>query len=208
MAELAVASYRRSFFNGAGDPPQRPTAVATVRAGNVIGGGDFTEYGLLADSMRSLLRREGIQLRSPSSTRPWQYVLEPLSGYLCVAEKLLSSGQAFAQAWNFGPLQHKAITTLELVEKLVRLWDEPVPIEYGQTQGKLHEAHSLHLSWDKSASLLTWRPVYGFDEALTEIVAWYRAFRQQADMYGVCQQLLQNYVERARQLGLAWCCQE
>jgi CDP-glucose 4,6-dehydratase len=206
MAELAVASYRRSFFNGEETSTNRQTAVGSVRAGNVIGGGDFTENGLLADSMRSIFKKEAIFLRSPSSTRPWQYVLEPLSGYLCLAEKLLTSGQPFAQAWNFGPLQHSAITTLELVEKLAALWPEPVAIEYDPARARLHEAHSLHLNWDKSAALLRWRPVYTIDEALTETVKWYQAYQQQAELNGVCRQLLQNYVAQARQRQLPWNC--
>ena len=210
MAELAVTSYRRSFFSGEGGSSKRDTALGSVRAGNVIGGGDFTENGLLADSMRSLLNHESIYLRNPSSTRPWQYVLEPLSGYLRLAEKLLTDGQAYAQAWNFGPLQHTAITTLEVVEKLVNLWDaEQAQIEYDRAHGsaKLHEAHSLHLNWDKSASLLQWRPVYTIDEALSETVKWYQAYQRRDDMYAVCNLLLQNYVDAARRLNLGWTCE-
>ncbi len=208
MAELAVTSYRRSFFSGEAGVSKRRVALGSVRAGNVIGGGDFTENGLIADCMRSILKSESIFLRNPSSTRPWQYVLEPLSGYLSLAEKLLSEGDSFAQAWNFGPLQHSAITTLEVVEKLITLWggSEPVQVEYDRSQEKLHEAHSLHLSWDKAASLLHWRPVYTIDEALAETVNWYRAYQQEADMYEVCHQLLENYVEQARTLGLQWTC--
>jgi CDP-glucose 4,6-dehydratase len=210
MAELAVTSYRRSFFSGLRGSSKRNPAVGSVRAGNVIGGGDFTENGLLADSMRSIVKRESIYLRNPSSTRPWQYVLEPLSGYLCLAEKLLIEGQEYAQAWNFGPLQHTTITTLEVVKKLVDLWnDEHVLIEYDEAQrsGKLHEAHNLHLNWDKSASLLEWRPVFTINEALSETVKWYEAYRQGDDMYAVCNALLKNYVKAARGLKLGWTCE-
>ena len=210
MAELAVTSYRRSFFSGEGGSSKRDTALGSVRAGNVIGGGDFTENGLLADSMRSLLNHESIYLRNPSSTRPWQYVLEPLSGYLRLAQKLLTDGQEYAQAWNFGPLQHTAITTLEVVEKLVNLWDdETAQIKYDRPQdsAKLHEAHSLHLNWDKSASLLQWRPVYTIDEALSETVKWYQAYQRGDEMYDVSNALLQNYVDAARRLNLGWTCE-
>ena len=210
MAELAANSYRRSFFSGMGSAAKRDTAVGSVRAGNVIGGGDFTENGLLADTMRSILNHESIYLRNPSSTRPWQYVLEPLSGYLRLAEKLLNDGQDYAEAWNFGPLQHTAITTLEVVEKLVDLWDgERAPIEYDRTQvsEKLHEAHSLHLNWDKSASLLQWRPVFTIEEALSETVKWYQAYQRGDDMYHVCNALLQNYVDQARRVQPGWTCE-
>jgi CDP-glucose 4,6-dehydratase len=208
MAELAVMSYRRSFFSGEESAAKRRVALGSVRAGNVIGGGDFTENGLLADSMQSILKHESIFLRNPSSTRPWQYVLEPLSGYLSLAERLLTKGDSFAQAWNFGPLQHSAITTLEVVEKLIALWGngEPVQIEYDRTQAKLHEAHSLHLNWDKAASLLNWRPVYTIDDALAETVKWYKAYQQDEDMHEVCRRLLENYVEQAGTLGLSWTC--
>ena len=210
MAELAVTSYRRSFFSREGDSRERKPAVGSVRAGNVIGGGDFTENGLLADCMRSILKHEPISLRNPSSTRPWQYVLEPLSGYLRLAERLLTVGQEFAQAWNFGPLQHTAITTLEVVEKLVDLWDgDHTRIEYDRVRAgeKLHEAHSLHLNWDKSASMLQWRPVFTIDEALAETVKWYQSYQRGDDMHNLCNVLLQNYVEQARRLKLAWACE-
>jgi CDP-glucose 4,6-dehydratase len=116
-----------------------------------------------------------------------------------MVERQLSEGDSFAQAWNFRPLQHSAITTLEVVEKLIAFWggSEPVQIEYDRSQQKLHEAHSLHLSWDKAASLLHWRPAYTIDEALAETVKWYKAYRQETDMYEVCHQLLENYVEHA-----------
>jgi CDP-glucose 4,6-dehydratase len=208
MAELAVNSYRRSFFSREGSSVKRQTAVGSVRAGNVIGGGDFTENGLLADSMRAILAGESITLRNPSSTRPWQYVLEPISGYLRLAEKLLTDGQQYAEAWNFGPLQHAAITTLEVVEKLVDLWDgDRTRIHYDPATAKVHEAHSLHLNWDKSASRLQWRPVFTIDEALSEAVKWYRAYERGDDIYQVCQVLLENYVQQARRLNMPWACE-
>jgi CDP-glucose 4,6-dehydratase len=208
MAELAVNSYRRSFFSGEGDSSKQRTAIGSVRAGNVIGGGDFTDNGLLADSMRAIFKGESIYLRNPSSTRPWQYVLEPLSGYLCLAARLLQDGQEYAQAWNFGPLQHKAITTQEVAEKIINLWEAgertKVITDQIPEASKLHEAHSLHLNWDKSASLLDWRPVYSIDEALSETVQWYKAYQEKKDMYEVCRAALQNYVNRAQELGLPW----
>lgn len=208
MAELAVNSYRRSFFSGEGSSVKRQVALGSVRAGNVIGGGDFTENGLLADLMRAILNQVPIRLRNPSSTRPWQYVLEPISGYLRLAQKLLTAGQEYAEAWNFGPLQHSAITTLDVVEKLVDLWDgDRTRIQYDPAAAKVHEAHSLHLNWDKAASRLQWRPVFTIDEGLSETVEWYRSYQQGEDMHAVCNALLENYVEQARRLKLAWTCE-
>jgi CDP-glucose 4,6-dehydratase len=110
-------------------------------------------------------------------------VLEPISGYLRLAQKLLTHGQDFADAWNFGPLQHSAITTLEVVQKLVDLWDgDRSRIQYDPAAAKVHEAHSLHLNWDKSASLLEWRPVLTIDEALSRSVKWYQAYQRWEDI--------------------------
>jgi CDP-glucose 4,6-dehydratase len=208
MTELAVNSYRRSFFSDETESSKQRTVIGSVRAGNVIGGGDFTDNGLLADSIRAIFKGESIYLRNPSSTRPWQYVLEPLSGYLCLATRLLQDGQEYAQAWNFGPLQHKAITTQEVAEKIINLWGagEQTKVVTDQIleRSKLHEAHSLHLNWDKSASLLDWRPVYSIEEALSETVQWYKAYQEKKDMYETCQAALQKYVNRAQELELPW----
>lgn len=208
MAELAVTSYRRSFFSAEVGSSKRVPAIGSVRAGNVIGGGDFTENGLLADSMRAFLGKENIQIRNPSSTRPWQYVLEPLSGYLSLAERLLNGGQEYAQAWNFGPLQSTAISTLQVVEKLVRLWGEDgqtdILYEKKDRTDGLHEAHSLHLNWDKAATLLHWHPVYNIDEALAETVRWYRAYQMGEDMYRVGMDCIEKYVQSACEQQLIW----
>jgi len=121
MAELAIAAYRRSFF-----PPdayqEHGVAVASARAGNVIGGGDWAQDRLVADCMRALMDGEPIPVRNPRSVRPWQLVLEPLSGYLWLAAKLLQEGARFAEAWNFAPLEPVAVSVGELVQKLIELW--------------------------------------------------------------------------------------
>lgn len=208
MAELAVNSFRSSYFPGDMASTHPATAIGSVRAGNVIGGGDFTKNGLLADVMRSILQEEPIYLRNPSSTRPWQYVLEPLSGYLCLASKLLQVGQEYAQAWNFGPLQHKEIMTKEIVEKIIRVWGydqsaQDITVSMSEIQNA-HEAHNLNLNWDKAANLLNWHPVYTIDETLAETVKWYKAFQQNQDMYKFCCQSLAHYSARAQELNLPW----
>ena len=208
MAELAVNSYRKSFFNDQNFPSNTGVAVGSVRAGNVIGGGDFTEYGLLADCMRALMQGRPIMLRNPLSVRPWQYVLEPLSGYLWLAVKLLREGEPFAEAWNFGPLQHKGIVTQSVVEQIIGLWGSG---EWFQEQADLsqkdprpHEASYLHLNWEKAASRLNWRPVFKIEEALSDTVRWYRAYQQNQDMHEVCVNCIRDYVQRARTRGLDW----
>jgi len=208
MAELAVTSYRRSFFSVDTSVSNQVPALGTVRAGNVIGGGDFTEDGLLSDTMRSILGKENIRLRNPSSTRPWQYVMEPLSGYLCLAERLLNSGHGYAQAWNFGPLQDTAISSLQVVEEIVRLWgpDGRTQILYEQDKqtDEFHEARNLHLNWDKAAALLNWRPVYNINEALSETVRWYKAYGNGEDMYRIGLECIERYVQKANELQIKW----
>jgi CDP-glucose 4,6-dehydratase len=202
MAELAVSSYRRSFFSASG-----AAAIASARAGNVIGGGDFTAHGLVADTMRAVLRGEPVRLRHPSSTRPWLFVLEPLSGYLCLASSLLREGAENAEEWNFGPWpQSNNFTTLQLVRRLLELWGgNTSAVEApGAASAGPHEARVLRLNWEKAAARLQWHPVYGIEEALQETVAWYRAFQQGVNLREVCEATLHRYVQHAAALALPW----
>jgi CDP-glucose 4,6-dehydratase len=197
MAELAIASYRRSFFSREGR-----VAVASARAGNVIGGGDWAPYRLVPDCMRSLMSGEPMHLRNPASVRPWQHVLEPLSGYLWLAVKLLQEGNGFAEAWNLGPLETRGMTTEELVKRAIQSWGSgsytsDVP------SGKV-ETKTLRLNWDKAANFLNWRPVYNGEEALNKTVEWFKRYQEQIDMYGVCAEQISAYTERARELNIEW----
>jgi CDP-glucose 4,6-dehydratase len=202
MAELAIAAYRRSFFPRE-KHDEHGVAIASVRAGNVIGGGDFAEYRLVPDCMRSLMAGETILVRNPVSVRPWQHVLEPLSGYLALAVKLLDDGPDYAEAWNFGPAEREGVPAQTVTEKLIALWGSG---SWNHThQGPTDpETGYLRLSWDKAARRLGWRPVYNLDEALSEIVEWHRSLQARADMGRVCREHIHSYVERARQLGLSW----
>jgi CDP-glucose 4,6-dehydratase len=209
MAELAITSYRRSFFSGA--PAGRAVAVASVRAGNIVGGGDFAEYRLVPDCMRALMAGQPIVVRSPASIRPWQHVLEPLSGYLWLGAMLIQHGAAFAEAWNFGPGERQGITTLAIAERLVALWGAgSVSTAEQLAAAAALETQRLGVSWDKAAARLGWQPVYSWHEALAETVAWFRAYERALalppddTMYQVCAQHIRAYVARARELGLAW----
>jgi CDP-glucose 4,6-dehydratase len=187
MAELAVNAYRHAFFQG-------KTAVATARAGNVIGGGDFADYRLIPDAMRALMNGRAIPMRRPDSVRPWQHVLEPLQGYLLLAARL-QSDPTLAEAWNFGPLEKQGITARLLIEKLIDLWGSGSWIHTDPDfVGK--ETGLLQLSWTKAANQLGWQPVYTWQEALAEIVAWFKAFQAQADMYEVGLAHLGAYEEK------------
>ncbi len=202
MAELAVASYRSSFFPEDHYDKHR-IAIATVRAGNVIGGGDFAEYRLVPDCMRSLMAGKPILVRNPQSIRPWQHVLEPLSGYLLLATRLMKEGPAYARAWNFGPLELVGETAGNLAQKLTELWGSGAQT-YSQPDENNVETGQLRLSWEQAASRLNWQPVYSLDEALAEIVDWFQAFQNNDDMYEVCRKHIERYVQRARELNLEW----
>ena len=205
MAELAISSYRRSFF-----PPGKYVAhgiaIASARAGNVIGGGDWGTDRLMADSMRALMKGQTICIRNPGSVRPWQFVLEPLSGYLWLAANLLHEGDRFSEAWNFGPLEPWAISVRDLMQKLIELWGTGNWEDVG-SEDEPHETGLLRLSCDKAANCLGWRPAYAWDEALAETVDWFKKYHaggSREDMYDVCIEQIEHYVDRARELATAW----
>lgn len=202
MAELAISAYRETFF-----PVDRfsehGVAVASVRAGNVIGGGDFADFRLVPDCMQALMNGEPIGVRNPLSVRPWQHVLEPLSGYLLLGERLLGEGGAYAEAWNFGPLEQKGVNSRELVEKLLEIWGEGTWRHIDPGYAKI-ETGLLRLSWEKAADRLDWRPVYTWEESLAEIVSWYKALRDTEDMHDVCRRHIHDYITKARTLEVGW----
>ena len=174
-AEIAVASWRSSFF---GDGCQ--TAVATARAGNVIGGGDYAEDRIIPDIIRSLQNNQAIDVRNPNATRPWQHVLEPLSGYLSLAEKLhnaqsskdVSTLGMLCSAWNFGPLPESNQTVKSLVTTAMESWPGSWADKSDRTAP--HEANFLSLAIDKAARLLAWYPRWSFDKTVRMTVDWYR----------------------------------
>lgn len=210
MAELAIQSYRETFFPAA-TYAKHGVAVASVRAGNVIGGGDFADFRLVPDCMRALMAGEPIGIRNPLSIRPWQLVLEPLSGYLWLAARLLQDGPGYAEAWNFGPLEMQGVPAKDIAARLVDLWGGGSWVHTDPGYAKI-ETGFLRLSWEKAAARLGWRPVYTWTEALAEIVDWFKAFQQWqqeapgADMYEVGRRHIADYVARARELGLPWAC--
>ena len=204
MAELAIESYRASFFNKQ-TYANHGVAIASARAGNVIGGGDFADFRLVPDCMRALMDGRPVSVRNPLSVRPWQHVLEPLSGYLLLAMMLLKDGPAYAEAWNFGPADQDGVPAQELVEKLIALWGSG---EWSHTGIRTAEKESgyLRLSWEKAANRLSWQPVYSLDEALAEICSWFKAYQENEDMYSICQQHIASYVQRAQEKKLLWAC--
>jgi len=168
-AELVFASYGDSFFRA-----RVGFGFASVRAGNVIGGGDWSEDRIVPDCMRALRAGQPIVLRNPGATRPWQHVLEPLGGYLALAVALYNNPQGFSGAWNFGPDSNASRSVHDLTQGIVRAWGAG-QIEIQACGDAPHEAGLLHLNCDKAHFILGWKPHWGFDRTVRETVAWYRA---------------------------------
>ena len=173
-AELVTGAYRRSFLSESG------VAIASARAGNVIGGGDWAVDRLLPDFFRAVQARRPMQVRHPQSVRPWQHVLEPLCGYLLLAEQLLETGPAAAEAWNFGPNEEDARSVHWLLSRLVTLMPEASWQQFGADA--LHEAGTLRLDSSKARSRLEWSPRWSLDEALDKTVEWHLAWVAGAQM--------------------------
>jgi CDP-glucose 4,6-dehydratase len=194
--ELVVSSYRNSFFNPAAYD-KHGVAVASVRAGNVIGGGDWASDRLVPDVMRAFLAAQPVQIRSPHAIRPWQYVLEPLRGYIAVAESLYENGITDAEAWNFGPEQADAQTVEWIVRKVASLWGEGA--EWRVDSGNHpHEAHMLQLDWSKAKRRLQWSPALSLSDALAATTEWYKVKSKDKDMRAFTLQQIQSYEERCR----------
>ena len=189
-AELVTSAYRESYFSPESFS-QHGIAVASARAGNAIGGGDWTSDQLIPDLMRAFLAGRSCLIRNPASYRPWQFVLEPLRGYLMLAERLLKDGPRFASAWNFGPIDSDAKPVCWIADELVRSWGEA-----SWTQDKAshpHEAHALKLDASKARTSLGWSPALPLRPALKWIVEWYRAFQSGADMCEVTRNQIEQY---------------
>ncbi len=187
-AELVAAAWRRSFF-----PPERlaehGVAVATARAGNVIGGGDWAADRLVPDLLAAFAAGETARIRSPNSVRPWQHVLDPLAGYLALAQRLHAGEAWAADAWNLGPPDEDARPVAEIADRLAVLWGDGAAWESTAEPGP-HEAPWLELDASKARARLGWRPAWTLEEALAETVAWRRAFLEGTDMREACRERL------------------
>jgi CDP-glucose 4,6-dehydratase len=175
-AELVTDAYRSSFFAPAGT-----CQVATARAGNVIGGGDWSRDRLVPDAMRAFMTDAALRIRNPNAVRPWQHVLDPVLGYLRLAEHLVEGGHAYAEGWNFGPTAVSEVTVARIVNTLVRLWGGSARWEDDVGEHP-HEAFYLKLDCAKAATRVGWRPLIDLDQALELTVEWYRGLAAGADM--------------------------
>lgn len=173
-AELVTAAYRRSFFD-AGQRGSRKIGLASARAGNVIGGGDFSKDRIIPDFMTAITRGSPLIVRNPDAIRPWQHVLEPLSGYLLLAEKLWADPAAYSDGWNFGPSPADIQPVRWIVDRLCERWDGHIGWEV-DTGPKPHEAHLLMLDSAKARMLLGWNPRWVLEQALRAVVEWQKAY--------------------------------
>jgi len=192
-AELVTSAYRNSFFNPA-TYSKHGVAVASGRAGNVIGGGDWAADRLIPDIMRAISRGETVNIRNPHAIRPWQHVLEPLSGYLILAERLYTDGPRFADAWNFGPNDSDAQPVQAIVERLTSQWGDGArwSLDGGEHP---HEATFLKLDCSKARARLGWRPRWDLNHTLDSIVAWYKAAARNEDVKAVTLAQIDKYTQ-------------
>ena len=190
-AELVVAAYRRSFFTGQGP------AVATVRAGNVIGGGDWAADRLIPDLVRAFEAGRPPLIRSPDAVRPWQHVLEALSGYLAIAERLLDGDAQFAAGWNFGPSMEDARPVWWIIDRMRAAWGVPSPEPIWADGPQVHEAGLLKLDCTKARSALGWQPLLTLERALEWVVSWHQAVGAGGDARDTTLAQLAAYAELA-----------
>jgi CDP-glucose 4,6-dehydratase len=185
-SELVTSAFRNSFFDS------KNIGLASARSGNVIGGGDWAADRLVPDILKAFEAGEHAQIRNPLATRPWQHVLEPLSGYLTLAERLWHSPQKHAQAWNFGPRDSDARSVEWIANELARQWGGEAHWD-AEPGDHLHEAHYLKLDISKARQLLGWHPRWDLKKALSMTVEWHRAWLDGADMHSFCLKQIQEY---------------
>jgi CDP-glucose 4,6-dehydratase len=183
-SELVAHAYQRSYG----------MKVATARAGNVIGGGDWALDRLVPDFMRAILKREKIVIRNPKAVRPWQQVLDPLKGYLILAEKLYRYGDNYTGAWNFGPDARDAKSVEWLVKKLCSLWGEGAAYLIDKRKHP-HEAHWLNLDSAKACAKLGWKPKWDITCAIDKVVEWTKAYQDRKDMRAICLRQIEEYMK-------------
>ena len=200
-AELVVSSFRRSFFAPADYGTKHHTLLASARAGNVLGGGDWAEDRLVPDLMRGAAKGEAALIRNPGSTRPWQHVLESLSGYLALGAGLLAGAADLADGWNFGPADGRSVTVGEAAESLRREWPD-IRFEFAPPSEAPHEAKLLKLDCSKAERVLKWHGVWDAEECFRRTAGWYRDFYRNGRIDTADD--LRDYLQAAREAGLAW----
>ena len=195
-ADILASSYRNSYFNTHDYKIKHNTLLASCRAGNVIGGGDWAKDRLITDIMLSVSQGKKVSIRNPRATRPWQHVLEPLSGYLHIGQKLLEEKVEFAEAWNFGPSDEGSINVEEVVKNVKKHWDK-IDYEINSDPNQLHEANLLKLDCSKAHILLKWKDVWDSQTTFEKTVKWYK-FYYEENQNILTEQDFDSYVKDAK----------
>jgi len=200
-AELLTSSYRNSYFNVDDYGIKHFVLLASGRAGNVIGGGDWANDRLIPDIVRATSNKEAVSIRNPKATRPWQHVLEPLSGYLALGWKLLEQNVSVAEGWNFGPDNHSNLPVSDIIELSKKFWNS-ISIEYSQNPNDHHEANLLMLDCSKANKLLKWKAVWGIDKTIDKTISWYKEYYLNHKV--VSQIDLNDYITDAKAAKIQW----
>jgi CDP-glucose 4,6-dehydratase len=190
-AELVTASYRNSFF-----PPSGSSHVASARAGNVIGGGDWARDRLVPDAIRAFMADQTVRIRNPNAIRPWQHVLDPVSGYLLLAQRVYQNGPNYADGWNFGPASASEVPVSKVISRLAQLWGQNASWEVDGGEHP-HEASYLKLDCSKALSQLDWKPVLDLEKSLSLTADWYRALQNRENMRAVTEGQIDDFLRRA-----------
>jgi CDP-glucose 4,6-dehydratase len=206
MAELAIRSYVESFF----DTIESNVRVGITRAGNVIGGGDWAKDRIVPDCVRAWSKGEKVEIRNPEATRPWQHVLEPLSGYLLLGTELFNSRKKHGESYNFGPPAEQNHSVRNLIDEMAKCWDQVRWKDVSQSKNIIHEASLLKLNCDKALNDLSWLPTLHFEETVQMTVEWYRKFYQENDqkqsrfMFKFLISQIDQYTHLAKKRGINW----
>jgi len=192
-AELAISSWRRSFFNPADYGSKHQVSLASVRAGNVIGGGDWAVDRIIPDCIRALEAGRPIDIRSPQSIRPWQHVLEPLGGYMLLAQKMWNEPTAYCEGWNFGPRMESVTPVWDVASKVKRCYGSGELRDLSDPHA-LHEAKLLMLDITKAQIKLGWTPRMNIDQCINLVVDWYKKYKDTQDVYALCVEEINKYL--------------
>jgi len=192
-SEMVTAAYRNSFFNP-GAYKAHKVALASARAGNVIGGGDWAKHRLIPDCIRAVMSKGKIIIRNPKAVRPWQHVFEPLAGYLTLAEKLYEKGPLFSEAWNFGPQDDGTKSVAWIAKKISSQLGASLALQKPSKKKRLHEDSTLRLDSTKARQVLGWHPKWGLEKAVDRTMTWYEAYMDGQDMRKICDQQIEEYL--------------
>ncbi|WP_299979406.1 CDP-glucose 4,6-dehydratase [Desulfobacula sp.] len=192
-SEIVTTAYRNSFYDN-------KTLIATARSGNVIGGGDWAEDRLIPDIVKARSNNKHVEIRNPQATRPWQHVLEPLSGYLQLGQKLLEKNKDFAEAWNFGPADTGNLSVEYILNSLKKHLD--IKVKFTKINPDLHEANHLKLDCSKAHSKLNWKPVWNNEEMISHTALWYKQYYEKKSVLSTSQ--LEDFTSKAKEKNLEW----